>query len=112
MKQTNAMKNLIGSIISDKDITKEKKVETPTVTEEPKTVKPKSRQKSTDNLEASGERVIKTTYSIRQSTHKKVRLLSTLMGQNLPEIIDEALSQYIEKQVSKNPDFKAVLDIK
>jgi|SRR5574344_1076926 hypothetical protein len=111
MKQTNAMKNIVGTIMSDKDVTKNNTVVSPTNEVASDDAKP-SRQKKTDSLEASGEKVIKTTYSIRQSTHKKVRLLATLTSQNLPEIIDQALNEYIEKMVAEHPELKAVLEIK
>lgn len=126
MKQKDKMKNLVGSIISNKETEKK---ETPVVEQSPKAdvkpaeVKPAdetpveespkttARHKTTDRLEASGERVIKTTYSIRKSTHQKIRLLSTLTGTNIPEIVDEALNNYFEDMVRKNPKLGTILNL-
>ena len=105
------MKNIVGTIMSDKDVTKNNTVVSPTNRSRfwwCQTFTPKK----TDSLEASGEKVIKTTYSIRQSNPQKVRLLATLTSQNLPEIIDQALNEYIEKMVAEHPELKAVLEIK
>ncbi|MCQ2082569.1 MAG: hypothetical protein MJZ11_13020 [Lachnospiraceae bacterium] len=127
MKQKDKMKSLVGSIISAKDKETEK-IETTAIEEQqqsqtaaniksventvqataPKTT---TRHKTTDRLEASGERVIKTTYSIRKSTHQKIRLLSTLTGTNIPEIVDEALNQYFEQMVKENPKLGTILNL-